>query len=101
MKRPMVTFLIQLLRGLRSRWSRHARLEVENLLLRQQLIVLRRRHPGRVRLWNIDRNAAGLFRRTSIPSYVAFPTEYPTGCYHTPICSTQLVTIDCREVVLA
>jgi transposase InsO family protein len=51
----MVTSLIQLLHGLRSRLSRHARLEVENLLLRQQLIVLRRRHPGRVTLWNIDR----------------------------------------------
>ena len=55
MKRPMATFLIQLLHGLRSRLSRLARLEVENLLLRQQLIVLRRRHPGRARLWNIDR----------------------------------------------
>jgi transposase InsO family protein len=51
----MVAFLAQLLLALRSRFSRRARLEVENLLLRQQLVVLRRQHPGRVRLWNVDR----------------------------------------------
>jgi transposase InsO family protein len=54
-ERPMVAFLTQLLLALRSRFSRRAQLEAENLLLRQQLIVLRRRHPGRVRLWNLDR----------------------------------------------
>ena len=32
-----------------------ARLEAENLLLRQQLVVLRRKSLKRVRLWNIDR----------------------------------------------
>jgi hypothetical protein len=51
----MVAFLIEVLLALRSRFSRRAQLEAENLLLRQQLIVLRRRHPTRVRLWNIDR----------------------------------------------
>ena len=55
MKRPMVAFLTQLLLAIRPRFSRRVRLEAENLLLRQQLIVLRRRHPTRVRLWNIDR----------------------------------------------
>jgi hypothetical protein len=55
MKRPMVAFLIQLLLVFRSRFSRRARLEAENLLLLQQLIVLRRQHPKRVRLLNIDR----------------------------------------------
>jgi hypothetical protein len=54
-KRPMVAFLIQLLLAIRSRFSSRARLEAENLLLRQQLIVLRRQHPKRVRLLNIDR----------------------------------------------
>src|ERR1700719_1629918 len=54
-KRPMVAFLIQLLCAFRSRFTRRARLEAENLLLRQQLVVLRRRFPTRVRLWNIDR----------------------------------------------
>src|SRR6202158_3622466 len=54
-KRPMVTFLTQLLLAIRSRFTRRARLEAENLLLRQQLIVLRRKSPTRVRLWNIDR----------------------------------------------
>jgi hypothetical protein len=41
--------------AIRSRFTRRARLEAENLLLRQQLIVLRRKSPTRVRLWNIDR----------------------------------------------
>ena len=55
MKRPMVAFLTQLLLVIRSWFARRARLEAENLLLRQQLIVLRRQHPKRVRLLNIDR----------------------------------------------
>jgi hypothetical protein len=41
--------------AIRSRFMSRARLEAENLLLRQQLIVLRRKSPTRVRLWNIDR----------------------------------------------
>jgi len=55
MKRSMVAFLTQLLLAIRSRFTRRARLEAENLLLRQQLVVLRRKAPTRVRLWNIDR----------------------------------------------
>jgi hypothetical protein len=51
----MVAFLTQLLLAIRSRFSRRTRLEAENLILRQQLIVLRRQHPKRVRLLNIDR----------------------------------------------
>ena len=54
-KRPMVAFLSQLLLAIRSRFTRRARLEAENLILRQQLVVLRRKSPTRVRLWNIDR----------------------------------------------
>ena len=54
-KRPMVAFLTQLLLAIRSRFMRRARLEAENLLLRQQLVVLRRKCPRRVRLWNLDR----------------------------------------------
>jgi putative transposase len=55
MKRPMVALLIQLLLLMRVRFSRRARLEAENLLLRQQLIALHRQHPKRVPLSNIDR----------------------------------------------
>jgi transposase InsO family protein len=55
MKRPIVAFLSQLLHVIWSWFTRRARLEVENLLLRQQLIVLRRKSPTRVSLWNIDR----------------------------------------------
>ena len=51
----MVAFLIQLLLAIRSRFARRTRLEAENLVLRQQLVVLRRKYPARVRLWNIDR----------------------------------------------
>jgi hypothetical protein len=54
-KRPMVAFLIQLLLAIRSWFARRARLETENLILRQQLVVLRRKSLKRVRLWNIDR----------------------------------------------
>jgi hypothetical protein len=36
-------------------FTRRARLEAENLILRQRLVVLRRKSPTRVRLWNIDR----------------------------------------------
>src|SRR5260370_14546368 len=55
MKRPMVAFLPQLLLAIRSQFTGRARLEAENLLLRQQLAVLRRKSPTRVRLRNIDR----------------------------------------------
>jgi hypothetical protein len=51
----MVAFLTRLLHLVWSRFARRARLEAENLIPRQQLIVLRRRHPKRVRLLNIDR----------------------------------------------
>jgi hypothetical protein len=51
----MVAFLTQLLLAIRSWFARRARLETENLILRQQLVVLRRKSPKRVRLWNIDR----------------------------------------------
>jgi len=37
----MVAFLTQLLLAIRSRFTRRARLEAENLILRQQLVVLR------------------------------------------------------------
>jgi hypothetical protein len=48
MKRSMVAFLIQLLFAIRSRFTRRARLEAENLILHQQLVVLRRKSPARV-----------------------------------------------------
>jgi transposase InsO family protein len=51
----MVAFLTQLLLVIRSRFARRARLEAENLVLRQQLVVLRRTSPKRVRLCNLDR----------------------------------------------
>jgi hypothetical protein len=55
MKRPLVAFLTQLLLAIRSRFTRRARLETENLILRQQLMVLRRKSPKPVRMWSTDR----------------------------------------------
>jgi len=51
----MVAFLTQLLLVVRSWSARRARLMAENLILRQQLVVLRRKSPRRVRMWDIDR----------------------------------------------
>ena len=47
----MVAFLTQMLLGIRSRFARRGRLEAENLILRQQLVVLWRKSAKRVRLW--------------------------------------------------
>ena len=51
----MVEFLIELLLVARSRLKSQARLEAENVVLRQQVIVLSRKFPSRVWLRNIDR----------------------------------------------
>ena len=51
----MFAFLINLLLVARSRLKSRASLEAENLVLRQQVIVLSRKSRSRVRLRNIDR----------------------------------------------
>jgi hypothetical protein len=51
----MVAFLTRLMVVLRAHLKSRARLEAENLVLRQQLLVLNRRLPVRLRLRNIDR----------------------------------------------
>jgi hypothetical protein len=51
----MLEFLTQLLVVARSRLKSRARLEAENLVLRQQVIVLSRKSASRVRLRNLDR----------------------------------------------
>jgi hypothetical protein len=55
LERPMVEFLIKLLLVARSKLKSRARLEAENIVLRQQVIVLSRKARSRVRLRNIDR----------------------------------------------
>jgi hypothetical protein len=50
----MVAFLIRLMVVFRARFKSRERLEAENLVLRQQLLVLNRRLPVRLRLRNID-----------------------------------------------
>jgi hypothetical protein len=49
----MVEFLIKLLLVARSKLKSRARLEAENIVLRQQVIVLSRKSRSRVRLNNI------------------------------------------------
>jgi len=51
----MVELLTELLLVARSRLKSRARLEAENLVLRQQVILLSRKSPARVWLRNIDR----------------------------------------------
>ena len=51
----MVAFLTKLLLVARSRLKSRASLEAENLVLRQQVIILSRKSRSRVRLRNIDR----------------------------------------------
>ena len=51
----MFAFLAKLLLVVGSRLKSRARLEAENLVLRQQVIVLSRKSRSRVRLRNIDR----------------------------------------------
>ena len=51
----MVDFLIKFLLVVRSRLKSRARLAAENLVLRQQVIVLSRKSRSRVQLRNIDR----------------------------------------------
>lgn len=48
-------FLTKILLVVRSRLKSRARLEAENIVLRQQVIVLSRKSPSRVRLRNFDR----------------------------------------------
>jgi hypothetical protein len=54
-ERPMIDFLIKFLLVVRSRLKSRARLEAENMVLRQQMIVLSRKARSRARLRNIDR----------------------------------------------
>src|SRR5271167_2188114 len=54
-ERPMIEFLIRFLLVVRSRLKSRARLEAENIVLRQQVIVLSRKARSRVRLRNLDR----------------------------------------------
>ena len=51
----MVAFLIRVLLILRSALNTRSRLEAENLVLRQQVVVLSRKCQGRVRLRNGQR----------------------------------------------
>jgi hypothetical protein len=51
----MFALLSKILLVVRSRLKSRARLEAENIVLRQQVIVLSRKSPSRVWLRNIDR----------------------------------------------
>ena len=51
----MFAFLTRLLLVVRSRKRSQARLEAENLVLRQQVLILSRKSPTEVWLRNLDR----------------------------------------------
>jgi hypothetical protein len=51
----MAALLIRFLLSMRSRFESRARLEAENTVLRQQVIVLSRKMRGHIRLSNMDR----------------------------------------------
>ena len=55
LERQMFDFLIKLLLVARTKLKSRARLEAENIVLRQQVIVLSRKTRSRARLRNIDR----------------------------------------------
>jgi hypothetical protein len=60
----MIEFLIKLLLGARTKLKSRARLEAENIVLRQQVIVLSRKARSRARLRNIDRLIFGWLYRS-------------------------------------
>ena len=60
LERAMVALLSRILLALRSLLEVSASREAEILILRQQLLVLSRRSPKRIRLRNIDRFDFGL-----------------------------------------
>ena len=62
----MVEWLRQLAYALSLRFKSRARLEAENLVLRQQLNVLTRKLPKRLQLTNSDRSSAKLFGREAM-----------------------------------
>src|SRR5215472_16061986 len=51
----MLAFLTKVLHVVRRRLRSQARLRAENLVLRQQVLILSRKRPARVRLRNLDR----------------------------------------------
>jgi len=55
LERPMAEFMINLLPVARSKLKSRARLEAENIVLCQQVIVLSRKALSRVQLRNINR----------------------------------------------
>ena len=59
-ERAMRAFLTRLWLISRSRLRSRARLEAENLVLRRQVLILRRQSLSRVRLGNLDRSNLGL-----------------------------------------
>ena len=55
LERAMLAFLTKLLLIVRSRLRPQAMLQAENLVLRQQVVILARKNSSRVQLRNLDR----------------------------------------------
>jgi len=85
-KRPLVAFLTQRLLAIWSRFARRVRLEAENLILRQQLIVLRRKSPARLigsvrreSLYHLIVFDEAQLRRV-LKNYASYTTRSGRGC---------------------
>jgi hypothetical protein len=96
MKRPMVAFLTQLLLAIRSRFTRRARLEAENFILRQQLVVLRHKSPTRGETVEHRSLAAGMAVST-VP--VAYGRDHHRSARHRdPLAPTRFPRLLALEV---
>jgi hypothetical protein len=84
-ERPMIEFLIKFLLVVRSRLKSRARLEAENIVLRQQMIVLSRRARSRARLKKIDRLIL-IWMYRIFPTITLEPLGHPRSALWTLSC---------------
>src|ERR1700724_1740677 len=89
----MIGLLCFVLAVLASPFKSKLRLEAENAVLRHQLIVVRRRLPGRVRLTNHDRWF--LIQTVSLVSF------YPAGSHNHPARDTRALAQGRLSLLLA
>src|SRR6202023_1873193 len=89
----MIGLLCFVLAVLASPFKSKLRLEAENAVLRHQLIVVRRRLPGRVRLTNHDRWF--LIQTLSLVSF------YPAGAHNHPARDTRALAQGRLSLLLA
>jgi hypothetical protein len=82
----MLAFLAKLLLIVRSRLRSQAKLQAENLVLRQQVLVLTRKRASRVRLRNLDRLVLVL-SLPKIPKVLETSGDFARRSILSPACS--------------